>query len=140
MFGRLERTSQKWILSRFSPDDNRRESSDVDDATINESRMRRNHQNWRFCSTCLLAFDDDLHTASLIRVFAQHTQVRHDFSAGFFLPTLHFFFICLVFVLLYADELYIEDEIVILLCNRDVYTRRLVIYKSNSCHRLMYLI
>lgn len=70
-------TSDKRIQSRFSPDDDRGESGDVNDAAVDKGRVRRKDQNRSFRSGSLFPSDHDFHPAGLVSESAHETYPWH---------------------------------------------------------------
>lgn len=76
-------TSDKRIQSRLSPDDDRGESGDVNDAAVHKGRVRRENQNRGFRSGSLFSSDHDFHPAGLVSEPTHETYPWHYLSAGF---------------------------------------------------------
>lgn len=70
-------TSDKRIQSRLSPDDDRGESGDVNDAAVDKGRVRREDQNRGFRSGSLFSSDHDFHPAGLVSESANETYPWH---------------------------------------------------------------
>lgn len=75
-----KRTSNERIKSRLSSYDDWRETCNIDDATVHERRVWRDHQYWSLRSRSLFPLDDDPHAAGLISNSPEGTQPWYYFS------------------------------------------------------------
>lgn len=75
-------TSDVWIRATFSPDDDRRKASGVDDAPIKECRMGCNDKNGSLFPGSLPTLDYNMHPTCGVGALADETQQRRQFPNG----------------------------------------------------------